>query len=178
MNIFILSLDPAEAARFQCDKHVVKMIVETAQLLCTAHRILDGKETAILVNGRKKKHWLLDDPIKEKLFYKVTHRKHPCAIWTARSMGNYIWLYEHFLALCDEYTHRYGKVHKSDSMFRGILDESPASIADIGQTPFAKTTGQDVKLDDIVLAYREFYRNKKERFKMVWTKRPVPEWFK
>ena len=65
MNIFVLDNDPFKAAEYQCDKHVVKMVLETAQLLCSAH------ETAP---------------------YKRTHYNHPCAIWTRSSLSNYMWL--------------------------------------------------------------------------------------
>ncbi len=177
MNIFILSQDPQEAARLQCDRHVVKMVVETAQILSTAHRILDGKETTIVGPKRKKKHWELIDAFREKLFYRATHRNHPCCVWARESLGNYIWLYEHFIALCDEYTYRYGKIHRCDSLFRGVLDEAPSRIPDVGLTEFATATNTVVSIEDIVQRYRAFYITKKTKFKMTWKKRQVPDWF-
>lgn len=91
MNIFYLHSDAKECAVMHCDKHVVKMILETAQLLSTAHRLLDGN----------------DDPI----LYKATHKNHPSAIWTRKSQKNYLWLTSLLQNLCQEYTYRYGKIH-------------------------------------------------------------------
>lgn len=99
MNIFALSANPIEAAKLQCDKHVVKMILETAQMLSTAHRELGSK-------------------ISEELLYKKTHVNHPSAVWLRKSWPNYRWAVAHFEALCDEYTFRYKKVHLSDTKFR------------------------------------------------------------
>ena len=84
MNIFILSSNPVEAAQMQCDKHVVKMCLETAQMLST---IAGGP-------------------------YKPTHANHPCTKWARACMENFLWLKQHGLALCDEYKRRYGKQHK------------------------------------------------------------------
>ena len=101
MNIFYLDSRPHVAAKDHCDKHVVKMILESAQMLCTAHRELDG-----------------DVP---DVFYKSTHKNHPSTIWARSKAGNYRWLYDLFVSLCDEYTYRYGKVHLSDKKFRASL---------------------------------------------------------
>jgi hypothetical protein len=91
MNIFYLDRDPIEAARLQCDRHVVKMILETAQLLSTAHNELDGGQIA----------------------YKSTHKNHPSAVWARASAENYYWLQRHLGALGHEYFRRYGRVHKT-----------------------------------------------------------------
>ena len=96
MNIFYLDRDPVVAAKMHCDKHVVKMILESAQMLSTAHRVLDGDEYA-----------------DERGLYKMAHKNHPSTIWVRTSTDNYMWLNRLFGALCKEYTYRYNKQHSS-----------------------------------------------------------------
>jgi len=185
MNIFILSEDPVTAAQMQCDKHVVKMIVESAQMLSTAHRVLDGKLMLKPSKSGKRmiKYWCLfegaDDLEAEILYYKAVHMGHPCTVWTTLSSGNYRWHYEHFVALCDEYTYRYGKVHKTDSLLRSALWTLPRNIDDGPLTPFALAMGSNPEcmFSDAVKSYRLYYKTKQDRFKMAWTNRNVPKWF-
>lgn len=182
MNIFVLDTDPVKAAQLQCNAHVVKMIVESAQMLSTVHRMLDGEPTrAPSKSGKNKvKAWLLGDYRNEKL-YKAVHMNHPCTVWTRESKENYEWHYAHFVALCDEYTYRYGKTHKTDAELRDILREAPNHIPSKGLTlwPLAMKSNPECMFpDDPVKSYRMFYQTKQDRFKMVWTKREVPEWFK
>ena len=108
MNIFILNNDPVRAAQAQCDKHIVKMPLESAQMLSTAHRILDGTETKRPSKSGKTmvKYWTLDN-LYEDVMYSVAHRGHPCTVWSMETNANYNWHYEHFVALCDEYKYRY-----------------------------------------------------------------------
>jgi hypothetical protein len=97
------------------------------------------------------------------------------------SAMNYNWHYAHFIALCDEYTHRYGKVHLTDRLLREKLAIAPNNIKCAGLTPFAlamKLYPECIYPDDPVRSYRAYYQTKQERFGMVWTKRDVPEWFK
>ncbi len=109
MNIFYLSKNPKECAEMHLDKHVVKMIIEYAQLMSTAHRVIDGHEYYDLTaNGRKIKRWRLDDD-RETVLMKASHINHPSAVWTRASDLNYIWLYNMWQHLLDEYTYRYGK---------------------------------------------------------------------
>ena len=180
MNIFVLDNDPIESAQLQCDKHVVKMIVESAQMLSTTHRMLDGVLTTELsANGRKIKRWYLDDQ-RNQVMYKAVHMNHPCTVWTRHSRGNYDWHYAHFIALCDEYTHRYGKVHATDKLLRSQLMQAPSDIVDRGVTQFAlamKAYPDCIHPNDPVRSYREFYQTKQDRFSMVWTSRAVPTWF-
>jgi len=100
MNIFFLDTDPKTAAQQHCDKHVVKMIIEYAQLLSTAHRILDGNlyldKTA---NGRNIKRWRLDD-YRESILYKASHINHPSAIWAREDLSHYQWLWNLASELC------------------------------------------------------------------------------
>ena len=186
MNIFILNDDPVVAAQEQCDKHVVKMIVESAQMLSTAHRMIDGiTEKRPSKSGRTMvKYYKLPDE-REDILYKAVHFNHPCSVWSRESCCNYSWHYEHFVALCDEYTYRYGKVHSTDTKLRDILSKLPKNINRAGgMTPFRLAMKSNPECvvhglggTDAVATYRNFYQTKQERFKMEWTKRQVPEWF-
>jgi hypothetical protein len=182
MNIFVLDSNPVKAAIQQCDKHVVKMVLESAQMLCTAHRLLDGTmQWGKSASGRKMKHWILDDPDKDAAFYKAVHCAHPCTLWTMESIENYEWHHAHFNALCEEYTRRYGKVHMCETKLLELLIDPPANIPQIPQTRFKLAMGaapQCMHPEDPVRSYREFYQTKQERFSMTWTKREVPTWFK
>lgn len=185
MNIFVLDPSPVLAAQLQCDKHVVKMIVESAQMLSTAHRMLDGKPgidvrtDPISGKSRRIKIWTLDGSIDSKM-YAAVHTGHPCTVWTMMSDANYRWHYDHFVALCDEYTHRYGKVHNTDSALRSVLRNPPTTIQRGPITPFPlamKSNPECMDFSDPVASYRKFYQTKQARFKMSWTKRNVPDWF-
>ena len=181
MNIFVLSKDPFEAARLQCDKHVVKMIVESAQMLSTTHRLLDGTMELVPSKSGKRmvKYFKLPDE-RENLFYKNVHETHPCTLWTMKNSMNYFWHYEHFTALCDEYTYRYGKIHSTDTLLREPLKRLPNNISLFGnqtEHPLAMKANPECMMDDVVESYRAFYQTKQDRFKMVWSKRPTPEWF-
>lgn len=180
MNIFALSNDPVEAAQLQCDRHIVKMVVESAQMLSTAHRMLDGELIETLTKtGRKGRHYKLPD-YREDLFYKAVHYHHPCTVWTMKSNNNYTWHWIHFAALCDEYTYRYGKVHKTDLVLREELQNLPRNISVGPKTPLplAMKSNPECMKEDVVESYRLFYQTKQHRFKMKWSKRPVPEWFR
>lgn len=181
MNIFILSKDAIEAAQLQCDKHIVKMVLESAQMLSTAHRLLDGVARPCLSKSGKRtvREWILPDE-RESVLYRAVHMAHPCTVWTMKSNNNYTWHYAHFLALCDEFTYRYGKVHMSDTKLRDILRSPPRNIPVSYKTQFPLAMGSNPECmfpDDPVKSYRMFYQTKQERFKMAWTKRKIPEWF-
>lgn len=183
MNLFILDECPIVSAMWQCDKHVPKMIVESGQMLSTAHRMLDGTmERRPSKSGKTMvKYWKLDDNQNESLFYKAVHMGHPCTVWTMESAANYDWHWQHFSALCQEYTFRYGKIHKTDRELREVLESRPLNIPDGGLTPFKlamKSNPECIALGDPVKAYQAFYQTKQDRFKMVWTRREKPEWFK
>jgi len=179
MNIFILNNDPIIAAQEQCDKHVVKMIVESAQMLSTVHRMLDGvMERRPSKSGSMLQYWKLNDQ-RENILYKACHFNHPSTVWTRESKANYQWHYKHFIALCDEYTYRYGKVHSTDTKLRIALQQIPTNIPEKHMTPFKLAMGSNPEcmLEDAVESYRRFYETKQKRFTMIWTKRPVPKWF-
>lgn len=137
MNIFILDNDPEKAAQQQIDKHVVKMPLETAQLLCAAYE--PGAAP-----------------------YRRTHYNHPCAIWTRQSEENFEWLVVHGRALCDEYALRYGKRHKSGEVIEWACDnKNKLYFPYTGLLPFAQAMPEEYKNPDPVIAYRTYYRKGK-----------------
>jgi hypothetical protein len=145
MNIFFLHDSPMVSAQAMTNKHVVKMILETAQLLSTAHHVLDSNNKQFLDN-----------------LYKPTHRNHPSSIWTRESVENYEWLYEHFLSLCKEYTLRYGKVHATETKLKHLLNQAPKNIPNIKQTPIRiAIANTDYHKKDPVKSYRIYYLNEK-----------------
>jgi len=151
VNIFVLHEDPATAARMACDKHVVKMILETAQMLCTAARVRGC--------------WAP---------YKQTHKKHPCTLWAGESRGNWNWLVRYGLALCGEYTKRYNKTHKSQR----VIDYCRYLEVDFESdemTPFAQAMPPQYKNDCVVAAYRAYYHGEKAGF-ATW-KTEAPDWW-
>lgn len=182
MNIFILDTDPVKAAQLQCDKHVVKMVLESAQMLSTAHRVLDGKPSKIPSKSGKTtvKAWVLSDH-REELLYNAVHVNHPCTVWTTESAANYTWHYNHFVALASEYEYRYGKKHKSFVDLADILCATPNNIPLTPATQFKLAMGaapECINTKDPVGSYRAFYQTKQDRFSMTWSKRTIPEWFK
>jgi len=151
MNIFVLDESPSTSAQMQCDKHVVKMILETAQMLCTvAHS-----------QG-------FDAP------YRATHKNHPCTVWTGQSKQNWNWLIEHGLALCEEYTGRYGKIHKSQQHIEWCRSLD-IDLPQVGLLSFAQAMPSQYKNKCAVTAYRAYYRGEKATF-ATW-KRNKPNWW-
>lgn len=180
MNIFWLDKNPVENARMHHDKHVVKMILEYAQLLSTAHRILDGTQLSVTsASGRKKKVWQLPDH-RDSVLYSATHTNHPSAVWAREDYHNYMRLYQLFVATCDEYTHRYGKVHLTDTKLRDILATPPNFKIDHKTKVLTDPTPampDECKVDgDVVASYRKYYIDKKVDMAK-WTNREPPQWF-
>ena len=116
MNIFYLHHDPKINAQYHVDKHIVKMCIEYAQLLSTAHRLLDGNiYTDKTKNNRNIKRWNLEDH-RECLLYKASHINHPSNIWARQSTENYKYLFLMYISCLQEYTHRYCKIHGSQKL--------------------------------------------------------------
>lgn len=153
MNIFILDLDPKLAAQYQGDRHVVKMTLESAQLLCAPF-----------------------DPGTAP--YKRTHYNHPCAKWARENESNYCWLLNHAKALAHEYEYRYGKQHKCLS----VIDWCYANmyllaLPKVDQSPFAQAMPDTYKNSDPVVAYRSYYIGAKNKI-VQWNKaREKPDWY-
>ena len=152
MNIFALHPDPRQAAQWHCDAHVVKMILETAQLLSTAHHLTGSTAP-----------------------YAPTHVHHPCAVWARASRANYLWLAELGLELCREYTARYGKMHATETVLRHLADNVP-DLSDQPLTPFAQAMPVELKGGDPISAYRRYYLTKRGGKLGTW-KRNRPEWY-
>lgn len=155
MNIFILDWDVKRCAQYHNDKHVVKMILETAQLLCGVHH--------------------MTEQVTDQVPYKLSHKNHPCSIWARTSIENYLWLCELGLELCKEYTHRYGKRHKSQMVIEWCIINKP-NIPDSGFTQPPKAMPDQFKEKDVVKSYRNYYIGAKKDFSK-WTKRDSPKWF-
>ena len=181
MNVFYLDPDPVKCAKMHVDKHVVKMIVEYAQLLSTAHRVLDGNESIELSkNGRKIKRYRFPNNLyKENTLYLACHVSHPSAVWVRQSSLNYRWLYDLFVALCDEYTYRYGKRHSTDEKLRVSLAVKPINIpqkAFTQPTPAMSHYPDCIVEGDSLKSYHNYYIEAKNSFAK-WTKRSVPSWY-
>jgi hypothetical protein len=149
MNIFVLDVNPKLAAQYHCDKHVVKMVLEQTQIMCTVLNDL-GISTP----------------------YSSTHRNHPCVKWGRESLSNYLWLRELTLELHKEFQYRYGKTHKS-----GLVAESLPipNIKDFGLLPFAQAMPEEYKDKNFVTAYRNYYKFGKTDL-LKYTKRNIPNW--
>lgn len=177
MNIFYLSKNERECAQFHNDKHVVKMILEYAQLMSTAHRVLDGKEgIEISEKGRRIKRWFLNDSQLNTSLMKATHINHPSAVWTRKTSNNYEWLYRMWRCLLEEYTYRYGKNHSCERLI-GDLAILPKNIANgsFVQPPPAMPDHCKVNGNSIE-SYRNYYKLEKRSFSN-WKKRSTPNWF-
>lgn len=155
MNIFILDYNTKKCAQYHCDKHVVKMILETAQLLCGVHH--------------------MTPQVTPQVPYKLSHKNHPCAIWARQSLSNYLYLCDLGLELCKEYTYRYGKRHKSQQVIEWCMINKP-QIPDIDFTTPPKAMPDEYKVIDVVESYRNYYKGAKKNF-AVWKNRNIPEWF-
>lgn len=155
MNIFVLDYNARLAAQAHVDKHCIKMILESAQLLC----------------GALKMYQVNDDKL-----YKLSHKNHPSAIWTRTSKDNFVWLSDLALYLGEEYTYRYGKVHKSIEIIKHA-QQYISVLPDVGLTNFVQAMPDEYKKTDTVDAYRAYYRFSKTKL-LVYTKRKPPEWIK
>jgi len=158
LNIFYLDESPVLAAQYQVNVHVIKMLLESAQLLSTTHHICPKQE------------------LPEK-FYKKTHYNHPSAVWARESVDNYEWLCEHAMALCEEYTYRYGKTHASQGVIQWCCDNVP-NLPDIGPTPVKPAMPDEYIKDDPVKSYRDYYfYDKGKNIKCEWKVRSIPYWW-
>ena len=164
MNIFYLDKSFRQTAKDHCDKHVVKMILETAQLLSTAHRVLDGDEYADSMG-----------------LYKATHKNHPSAVWVRSNKEAYDWTYMLFVQLCEEYTLRYHKEHKTARLIPWLL-AAPKSIEPVDWSsikdfvPPPQCMPDEYKHEDTVTAYRNYYKGAKRSI-ATWRYSDKPIWW-
>lgn len=156
MNIFVLDEDPS-IVHYMLDKHIVKMPLETAQILCTV-AVSKG----------------FDAP------YKPTHAKHPAVIWAGKSSANWNWLCEHGLALSKEYTFRYGKKHKCEAIIKSLQENTEKIWKEnkphTEHDPFVLCMPDQYKVSNPVESYRNYYRGDKA-YIAKWTKRSIPNWW-
>ena len=182
MNIFYLDNDVTKCAEMHNDKHVVKMILEYAQLLSTAHRVLDGVlTTGLSQSGRKQQRYILSDE-REQMLYSATHINHPSAVWVRQSSANYMWLAELLEECCIEYSYRYGKTHKVESMglMQMLKNNFPKNISDKPFTEPTPAMPDECKLaGDSINSYRRYYVMNKEHL-WSWSgkinSRERPQW--
>ena len=186
MNIFALDNCPSKSVQYMHDVHVNKMLLETAQLLSTAHRVLDGELWYDKSkNNRNIKRWRLTDD-REEFLYKATHVNHPSNIWVRETKANYYWTLQHFIALCNEFKHRFTKRHETDRKLKQLRAiAAPKNINRSHElTPFAIAI-KDTQWhrEDPVEAYRAYYRGEKLSWMQSgklrhakWTNRDKPKW--
>ena len=171
MNVFALHSNPKMAAVYHCDKHVVKMILESAQILSTVHQISPGEHSEKIASN----------------LYRQTHQRHPCVLWALQSQGNYDWLVQLSFALNAEFRYRYGKTvdHASVRVLNAVKSTYP-SFGEVNPAlrPFALTMPAEARLrgdgnhsiQEAVDSYRNYYRLEKRAIAQ-WTGRPKPHWW-
>lgn len=155
MNIFVLDINPKKCAEYHTNKHVVKMILEKSQILCGVHHMTNSE---------------CDIP------YKLSHKNHPCCIWARECIENYDWLCDLGLELCEEYTYRYGKRHKSQDVIEWAVINKPNLRINGSMTPFALAMPNECKVGNAVESYRQYYIVAKRNF-AEWKNRETPHWF-
>jgi len=155
MNYFYVEECPTQAARALCDKHVVKMILETAQMLSTAHRLTESPQADFV--------------------YKPTHANHPSTKWLRSSQIAYKHGLQHLRALFAEYTHRYGKRHATERLLPH-LSQVPDALPDLPFVEPPQCMYDECRGLDTIAAYRDYYRVRRSEIDMRWTKREKPQW--
>ncbi len=170
MNLFVLSLCFAECAQWMFDKHISKMILETAQMLCTTKRVLDPE--GVDLQGHD-------------IVYKLAHKNHPVTIWMRTSYANYCWALDMVDAMHAEWKYRYDHPaetqHKSYVVCQWLRDHPPplATFPETGLTPFAQAMPDEYKCEgDAIKAYREYYQSPEKKRIAKWTKRQMPPWYR
>jgi hypothetical protein len=151
VNIFILDYDQQKCAEYMCDKHIVKMLLESVQLLCVAYYYTSQPELSP---------------------YRLTHNNHPCSVWVKQSLSNWIWLMELSESIYEEYQFRYNnKIHKSGE----LLNFLPVpNLIDIGITEFAQAMPEQYKQSNTIQVYRNYYKHEKKHL-FRYTKRNIPD---
>ena len=181
MNIFYLDTEPKAAAESHCNKHVVKMILESAQMLCTAHWLsMPAFKQGTTAGGRPKtviERIRGTVPANKLPPWGVTHVNHPSAVWTRSSTSHYVWHSKLGLELCAEYTRRYARRHKSEDVHLWLSQNLPL-ITDLGFVEPPTCMPDDVKVQgNAVASYRNYYVKYKSRM-AVWEPRAkVPHWY-
>lgn len=169
MNIFFLHRNLRKCAKYHLDRHCVKMILEYTQLLCTA--------ICVSYNGNKE----LESKPENKSLLKKTHVNHPCSIWVRTNIENWRWLKTLALELCSEYTYRYEKIHKLQSLIEK-LEEPKLPQENFFDPP--QCMPDEYKNENVIIAYREYYIKGKAHLhywknnKPAWKKRKIPKFIR
>ncbi len=188
MNTFILSSDPKEAARYHCNKHVIKMILESAQMLCASHwiHLLQSQEKSLgdFRRVRDAQTWAYENTPKNlQPPWKMTHMRHPCTLWTSKNVSNYHWQLRLCESLIHEYKLRYKKIHKTSHEAKWLSKNIPVGIKGEAITPFPVCMKDDFKIYeecgsiDVVGSYRNYYIKDKVRFAKWEPRANTPKWF-
>lgn len=171
MNLFILDECPLQAAKYNCDSHVCKIILEATQMLALSHQHLQRPFTP-------------DAPRKllEGLYLPRGVSNHPVSRWARATYGNYIWTAEHAVALCEEYTLRYGRTHATEHITLWLLDNPPMErdlALPINRQPltqFVQAMPDECKQSCPIQAYRLYYRAHKRHIAK-YRLGNAPHWF-
>lgn len=178
MNIFVLDRDPVKAARYQCNKHIVKMILESATMLSNPFDNKSGINFCHINWDTPSSKWVLDI---RKTYYKpfrASWSKHPCTLWTKASRANYEWHLKFAMETCREYTRRYNKTHRCQHIIEWCADHiGELNFSTDGLTPFAQAMPVIYKNKDPVIAYRSYYKDQKFKFAK-WPDGSVPDWWR
>jgi len=145
MQIFVVDTNPVLAAQMLCDKHIVKQCLESTQIMSA---VADGP-------------------------YRISHMNHPCTLWARKNRTNYNWLAMHALALCEEYTFRYQKVHMCQKIIASLANEG--NRFPVGVSEFVQCMPESMRCTDPVEAYRKYYHTK--TFAQWNRGRPAPYWW-
>jgi hypothetical protein len=199
MNVFYLNKEPATIAKWLVDRHIVKMPLESGQMLSTAKRLLDGEKTTCSAespaDGKmlSKTFWLFAEErpilsayhdgstlrhrwvVENSLCYQVAHAKHPSTVWTMDSSSNYKWHVLLLKEMLSEYTRRYGKKHSTESIV-SFLEEPPKNIACAEMTQPPPAMPNKYKHEDSVISYMQYYVGEKWKFAK-WKEGEIPSWF-
>ncbi|RYF51626.1 MAG: hypothetical protein EOO38_02760 [Cytophagaceae bacterium] len=183
MNIFYLSDNLEECAEFHIDRHVTKMILESAQLLCMAlwsdklfgytPRALTPEEYAELKTVMRAEPANMD----ERTFvpYKAGHHNHPCSIWLRESAEHFYYLHNLANELQREAWYRGYNTHKSIGVINSL--PLPQSTPDHGFKPPYQAMPPELKTDDVLQDYRLFYMLDKAAIPATWRGRDKPFWW-
>jgi hypothetical protein len=178
MNIFVLDENPITAARMMCDKHIPKMVVESAQMMASVVRRWGATDEQMPLTKAGKP-------------YKGGYANHPCTLWAGDSFGNFSWLHDHACALLSQYTTRFGKAHACAEPIAQLWHISPyLGSTGVAKTPFALAMPDEHRpiachikegylhhatAPEAVKAYRSYYHSKTFA---KWEKGiPAPDWW-
>ncbi len=182
MNIFVLDLDPKKAAEYHCNKHVLKMVLETAQMLCTAHWMIIANKNKIDRADFKKlkdmqKKLISITPEGRRPPWKLTHANHPCSKWIRESDKNYWWTVELGINLIIEYRKRYNEIHSTLKVYDWLCINH-IDLPDNKKTPHPICVSADCLIEnDPVGSYRKYYKEHKKEIAEWEPIASTPEWY-